>query len=237
MQENSHISSIFEEDLTSLTRMTLELGQLAAERLDQILRALADLHSVDLQALVESDGQLDALEAAIHEKGFEVIALRGPQADDLRRVLVTLKNASALERIGDHIRNTANRMLAVGEIDTNLLPVEQLGRMGSKVADMLAEAMTALENQDSSAALSLRNQDVEVDAWHTVIYREMITAMSEQDDMLAACVHYLFIAKNIERIGDHITGIAEQIYFLDTGQMPDDERPKADKSSQLADFD
>ena len=190
-------------------------------------------HQNTLDKIIKDDAKLDELEAAIHEKALEIIAVRSPLAKDLRHVLVALKVATILERTGDYARNIANRTKVIATAGNENIPGVNIGRMGQVTRDMLQDVMRAYATRDADKALDVWRRDIEVDHMHTAFYKEVLASMSRDPNVVATGAHLLFIAKNIERIGDYATGIAEQIYFLVHGAVPEDSRPKADRTSRV----
>lgn len=233
--ENSHIVSAFDDDLNNLNIRIEQLGNLARERFVMALDAIATQDEKTLDKIIKGDKELDVLEAEIIQSAFEIIALRSPRASDLRRVVVASKIASIFERVGDFSKNIARRTKAMAASGHETIPDVNIGRMGHMAEAMMNDAMQAYHDLDIKVAIDLRNSDVELDHMHTAFYNEVIAMMTDNSRMVGSGVHLLFIGKNIERVGDYMTGIAEEIYFLVEGVQLDDERPKADKtSSQLS---
>jgi phosphate transport system protein len=214
--------------------MLARLGGLAEKQFADAIDALERRDIQNIDEIIARDAELDEVEFALNERGIEIIALRAPVARDLRRVIVTLKVASVLERIGDYAKNVAKRSRVIIEHENSKSDNVSLARMAGLVQQMLNQVLDAYVSGDADLAMDVRDRDMEVDRLHTSLFREMLERMSENPDQVSASSHLLFIAKNIERIGDHTTGIAEQIFFLKNGQYPSDERPKADKSSVSA---
>ena len=177
----------------------------------------------------------EQVEAEINERVLMIITVRSPRADDLRRVLAATKAAQSLERIGDYARNVGKRTRAIMESEPGQLPWDQLIEIGTMVASMIDDVMAAYQEGDLETAQAIRNSDLHVDKLHTNIFRHVIEQMDEGKISALNGAHLLFIAKNIERIGDFTTSLAEQIMFVETGVMIDDKRPKADKTSGLSD--
>ncbi|MBE8190801.1 MAG: phosphate signaling complex protein PhoU [Alphaproteobacteria bacterium] len=244
-ESHEHIASAFDRDLKALNDLMNEIGEKALSQLRAAI-ALCDEGGNDesqdnpntpaietrIATIIAGDKEIDNLEAALNEKVVEVIARRAPMAQDLRSIIAALKVAAALERIGDYAKNIAKRMRVILQAEKDASN-PQIYAMGEMVCAMLADVMTAYRDIDADLAMAVRNRDVEVDKLHTDIFR---TLLSQMDSATGAHdnstnLHFLFIAKNTERMGDYVTGIAEQIYFLKCGTLPDDERPKADKSS------
>lgn len=231
---SGHIVASFDDDLAELNTMLARLGGLAEKQFADAIDALERRDIQNIDEIIARDAELDEVEFALNERGIEIIALRAPVARDLRRVIVTLKVASVLERIGDYAKNVAKRSRVIIEHENSKSDNVSLARMAGLVQQMLNQVLDAYVSGDADLAMDVRDRDIEVDRLHTSLFREMLERMSENPDQVSASSHLLFIAKNIERIGDHTTGIAEQIFFLKNGQYPSDERPKADKSSVSA---
>ena len=234
MDSQKHISSAFDQDLTTLNAALQQLGEMAHRQFEAAINGLATQIDSDLDDIINGDAALDSLEAEIHEKAVEVIAIRSPRAKDLRYVLVALKVATILERIGDYARNIANRTKAIKVAGTENIPSVNIGRMGQLTQEMVRDAMLSYKERDPALAEAVWQRDVEVDHMHTTFHKEVLASMTCNPNMVATGAHLLFIAKNIERIGDYATGIAEQVYFLVEGSLPDGDRPKADKTSNVA---
>ena len=231
--QQQHISSAFHRDLTDLNELLQNLGNLACNQFEKAIDGLATQNEKDLDEIITGDVVLDELEATIHEKAIEVMALRSPRAKDLRYVLVALKVATILERTGDYARNIANRTKVISAAGNENIPGVNIGRMGQVAQEMVRDVMRAYAQNDAELALAVWRRDVEVDHMHTTFYREVLASMTRDPNLVASGVHLLFIAKNIERIGDYATGIAEQVHFLVTGAVPKENRPKADKTSKV----
>jgi phosphate transport system protein len=166
----------------------------------------------------------------IDHEAIAMLALRQPMATDLREVVGALKTAGMLERIGDYAKNVAKRTAAL--VETSAVPSAQtVVRLGTLAQEMIKDVLDAYIARDVEKADLVRQRDKELDALHTSIFRELLTYMMEDARNITACTHLLFIAKNIERIGDHATNIAEVIMFIVQGRIPDEERPKSDVAS------
>jgi len=228
-----HINSAFDQDLITLNEQVGELARLAGIQFENAIDALATQNEDQLNAVINGDKALDELEAQINEKALEVIAIRAPRAADLRHVLVALKVAAILERIGDYARNIANRAKVISAAGNENIPGVNIGRMGQVAREMIHDAMRSFNDRDAKLALDVWRRDVEVDHMHTAFYKEVLASMSRNPKLVGAGAHLLFIAKNIARVGDHATGIAEQVHFLVAGVVPEEDRPKADKTSKV----
>jgi phosphate transport system protein len=180
------------------------------------------------------DKAIDNLEIQINEQAARVIALRAPTAIDLRLILSVIKISANLERIGDYAKNMAKRTSVLATMQ----PVEDstgaIRRMAQTVDAMLKDALDAYIQRDAELAQSVIQRDEDVDQMYNALFREFLTYMVENPRNITACMHLHFIAKNTERMGDHVTSIAEQVVYLVTGEHPDEARPKADKTSLLA---
>ena len=235
MSEVAHISSAFAQDLEDLNMVVVKLGMLASRQLNACLRAMSDFQANRVDMLIERDSELDELEAQVNEMMLNIITMRAPRADDLRRVLASAKAAQSLERIGDYARNTAKRTKAIMAGDPGNLPWDQLIEIGTMVAAMIDDVLVAHQQGDLDAARAIRNSDVHVDKLHTVFFEAVIADMDAGNLPPLVGAHLLFIGKNLERIGDFTTSLAEQVLFIETGQMVESNRPKADRTSWMLD--
>lgn len=235
MDQPVHTSSAFEKDLADLNMGLVRLGMLASRQLNACLRAMSDFQESRVEMLIEQDSELDALEAEVNERVLTVITMRAPRAGDLRRVLSAAKAAHSLERIGDYARNVGKRTRAIMESDSGQLPWDQLIEIGTMVASMIDDVMAAYQQGDLEAAQAIRNSDLHVDKLHTNVFRHVVEQMDAGKISALNGAHLLFIAKNLERMGDFTTSLAEQIMFVETGVMIDANRPKADNTSRLSD--
>lgn len=230
--ENDHIVKSFDEDLGRVDSIIAEMGGLAERQLAGAIEALVKRDAELAQKVIESDVRIDQLEAEIDDLTIRLLALRQPMAEDLRLVISALKMASNLERIGDYAKNVAKRTVILSTMEPVGNATQTLGRMAAQVQSMIKNVLDAYGARDSEKARDVRLRDEEVDLMHTSLFRELLTYMMEDPRNITACSHLLFVAKNVERIGDHATSIAEYVHFLVEGQMPIDERPKGDLSSE-----
>lgn len=233
MVDKRHIVSAFDEDLATLNDMIARMGALAETQLSAATEALITRNPTSLDEIIQKDLDIDELEAVLNEKVIEIIALRAPRAEDLRRVIVALKVASTLERIGDLAKNIAKRNKVILDTNENTEMLPSIRSMTLMVLKMLNQVLDAHMEVDALVAQAVMEADIEVDRLNTVIFQSLVDEMAQSPGRMKIGPHLLFVAKNIERVGDHITGIAEQIYFLHHGEMPDQDRPKADQSSTL----
>ncbi|MBI3433950.1 MAG: phosphate signaling complex protein PhoU [Proteobacteria bacterium] len=226
-----HTAKAFDADLQELGRMVAEMGGLAEKQIADALDALArrDVHFA--QRIIGEDARIDALQRAIEERGILTIARRQPMAVDLREIVAALRVANDLERIGDLAKNIGKRVVALeGEFDSQRL-MRGLEHMTELVLAQIKDVLDAYARRDVARAMAVWRSDEDVDAVNNSLFRELLTYMLEDPRNITACIHLLFCAKNIERIGDHATNIAETVYYMVEGRMPPDERPKGDTTS------
>jgi len=229
--QDQHIASAFDRDLEAIQAKIMKMGGLVE---NAILEAAISLETRDeerAEAVRHGDRAIDALEETINEEAARVIALRAPTAIDLRLVLSVIKVSANLERIGDYAKNLAKRTSVLSQMAPVSDSASALRRMAKEVGRMLKDALDAYVNRDAELAQDVIDRDIEVDQMYNALFREFLTFMMEDPRNITACMHLHFIAKNIERMGDHVTSIAEQVVYLVTGTIPDEERHKADKTS------
>ena len=231
-----HIVSAFDSDLQLLSTKISEMGGLAEELLSHALEAV-QRRDADLAAqVVARDKVLDRMETELEHLSIRTLALRQPMASDLRETIAALKIASTLERIGDLSKNIARRSqtLTRGQPIHLAAPVV---RMGRQTLIQLTEVLDAYTARDTALALSVWRRDVEVDEMYNSLFRELITYMMEDSRTIGLCSQLLFVAKNLERIGDHTTFIAEMAYYVVEGEPLGDDRPKGEPLDAMLDFD
>jgi phosphate transport system protein len=227
---SDHIVKAYDDDLASLTSMLAQMGGLAEEQLARSIDALARRDTKLADRVIQADEKLDAMEVAVEEKAILTIAKRQPMARDLRVIMVAIRIASDLERIGDLAKNIAKRSHAIYDNIPRRL-TKGLERMGELSQSQVKLVLDAFAATDDVKALEVWRHDEDIDALYNSIFRELLTYMMEDPRMIGACTHLLFAAKNIERIGDHATNIAENIYYLVNGEILKEQRPKKDKTS------
>jgi len=207
------------------------MGGLAEKQISESIDALARRDGERARRVVAADANVDALQREIDEKAVLTIARRQPMAVDLREIVAALRLANDLERIGDLAKNIAKRVTA---IDGNFHPqklMRGLEHMAAMVLAQLKQVLDAYASRDLSKALAVWKSDDEVDAMCTSLFRELLTYMMEDPRNITFCIHLMFCAKNIERMGDHATNIAESVHFMIQGRAITDERPKGDTTS------
>jgi phosphate transport system protein len=228
---DQHIASAFDRDLEAVQAQIMKMGGLVEDAIRLAAQSLATRDEELAEQVRAADKSIDALENLINERAARVIALRAPTAIDLRLVLSVIKISANLERIGDYAKNMAKR---TGVLAT-MAPVNDsagaIRRMAKAVEAMLKDALDAYIQRDAELALDVIARDEEVDQMYNALFREFLTFMMEDPRNITACMHLHFIAKNTERMGDHVTAIAEQVVYLVTGQHPDEARAKADLTS------
>ena len=224
-----HIVKSFDEDLRNLDSIIAEMGGLAEAQLADAIDAMLDRNVEKAELVIENDARIDDLETAIDDTATTLLALRQPMAEDLRTVICALKTAAVLERIGDYAKNIAKRTVSLSQI-APIGPLRTVARMGRMVQTMIKNVLDAYINRDAEKAEYVRLSDEEVDALHTSLFREVLTYMMEDPRSITSGTHLLFVAKYIERIGDHTTSVARNVHILIHGVAPDGERPKGGAS-------
>ncbi|MFZ1340484.1 MAG: phosphate signaling complex protein PhoU [Paracoccaceae bacterium] len=228
-----HIAAAFDRDLESMQAMLTRMGGLVEAAILDASRAL-EMRDEELAGIVrKGDAAIDDLEEQINLEAARLIALRAPAAADLRTVLTAMKIAAALERCGDYAKNLAKRAAVLARMPAIDGSSGAVRRMAKAVQLQLQTVLDAYIRRDADLADQVRKGDHDVDQMYNAMFRELLTHMMEDPRNITACMHLHFIAKNIERMGDHATGIAEQVIYLVRGALPDDERPKADTTSAV----
>ncbi|MBL4805973.1 MAG: phosphate signaling complex protein PhoU [Rhodobacteraceae bacterium] len=227
MPENTHIVSAFDKDLAEIQNKISEMGEHAAKVLTTALKAVKKRDAVLAQEAIDMDKVLDNFEEEIEERATQVIALRQPMAQDLRVLISAIKIATTLERIGDLSKNIARRALYLSD-GGKIKITGSIVQMGKATRQQLDSIMTAHKSLDSDLAVEIWQTDVELDEMYNSIFREVVTYMMDDSRMIGAGSQLLFIAKNLERIGDHTTHISEMIYYIVNGKPLGDERPKGE---------
>ena len=231
MDTHEHIVRSYEEELSALNNKIAKMGGLAEQVLGQSIDALEGRDPDLAAATIQQDEAIDELEKEIEEQAIVMIARRQPLAYDLRQIMAALRISTDLERIGDLGKNIAKRALAVvGEQQPKQLMLG-LKHMGELALGQLKEVLDAYIERDADRALKVWYRDEDIDAMYNSLFRELLTYMMEDPRNIGLCTHLLFGAKNIERIGDHATNIAETVYFLVHGNTITDQRPKSDTTS------
>jgi phosphate transport system protein len=228
---NQHIVSSYDRDLEAVQAHIMKMGGLVEAAIADSARAL-EMRDEELADRVrKSDKLIDDLEELINEEAARIIALRSPAASDLRTILTVMKISGNLERVGDYAKNLAKRSSVLVQMKPIEDSASHVRRMSTMVEGMLKDALDAYIHRDADLALDVRQRDADVDQMYNALFRQLLTYMMEDPRNITGCMHLQFIAKNIERMGDHVTSIAEQVVYLATGRLPADERPKDDRTS------
>ncbi len=212
-----HTLKAFDEDLDQLRAGIAEMGGLAEAAIAASMQALIRRDTEGARKVIEADARIDALEAEVERQAVQVIALRAPMADDLREVVAALKIAGVVERIGDYAKNIAKRVSVIEETP-NIRPLSLLPEMARIAAEMVHNVLDAFAARDPRKAAEVCERDRAVDDFYNSIFRTLLTFMMEDPHNITPATHLLFVAKNLERIGDHATNVAEMVYFAATGQ-------------------
>jgi phosphate transport system protein len=231
MNTDRHIASVFDRDLEGVQALVLRMAGLVEAALSDAANALETRDEALAERVREGDGAIDALEEQVNSECVRLIALRAPAAGDLRTVLTVMKIAASLERCGDYAKNLAKRSIVLAQMHTIEGAAGSIRRMARQVSLLLKDALDSFISRDVDLAQAVRQQDRDIDQMYTALFREFLTHMMEDPRNITACMHLHFIAKNIERVGDHATTIAEQVIYLATGDLPRDPRPKSDSVS------
>lgn len=217
-----HTVKAFDEDITRLRGLIAEMGGLAevaiAEALDALIRGDVELGD----NVVARDKKIDALETEVDKLAVRIIALRAPMADDLREVIAALKIAGVIERIGDYSKNIAKRVGMIEGRD-RFEPLTLLPAMGELASEMVHDVLTAYAARDPGLAREVISTDAKVDAFYNSIFRNLVSHMVENPATISSAAQLLFVARNLERIGDHATNVAEMVHFAATGTYPPEE--------------
>ncbi|MBB3592626.1 phosphate transport system protein [Rhizobium sp. BK529] len=230
---STHIFSAYDDDLKFLSRRIAEMGGLAEQMGADAVRALVNGDTALAQKVISDDVILDHAEREINDKAIVTIARRQPMASDLREIMGSIRIAADLERVGDLGKNTAKRVIAVQSTGVPRKLARGLEHLSELALVQLKEVLDVYTTRSADKAKSIRERDDEIDAMYTSLFRELLTYMMEDPRNITSCTHLLFCAKNIERIGDHATNIAETIYYMATGSQPEGERPKDDSSNTV----
>jgi phosphate transport system protein len=225
-----HIVKAFDEDLKRLNNVIAEMGGLAEAQLTRAVESLVRRNSELAAQVVQDDKRIDALETEVGQMTVRMLALRQPMAQDLREVVAAIKIASDIERIGDYAKNIAKRAIVLSSVQP-MKPAASIPRMSQLALTIIKDVLDSYIEKDAEGARAAWRRDEEVDEMYNSLFREMLTYMMEDPRNIGPCTHLLFIAKNIERIGDHATNIAEIVYFLVHGRSLDEERPKGDTTN------
>jgi phosphate transport system protein len=229
-EASEHVIKRYDAELKRLRAMLTEMGGIVENQVALAADAIMNRNAAAATHAVEDDPKVDALEREIEQFVIRLLALRQPVAEDLRRIVAALKVSTDLERVGDYAANVAKRSIVLGQFS---FPYSLAGvaHMAHLVQDQLKSIIDALGASDSEKAVEVWRSDRVVDDIYNALFRELITYMMEDPRNITPCTHLLFIAKNLERIGDHATNIAELVYYAVKGETLPDARPKGDTSA------
>jgi len=227
---NEHIVRAFAQELERLSNLITQMGGVAEAQIASAVKAVAKRDTALAEQVVRNDARLDEYAHAIDSEAVRLLALRQPMARDLREIVAAIKIASDMERIGDYAANIAKRSLVLSQMPS-VRPVGAIPRMGRLVESMIKDVLDAFIERDVAKAVGAWQRDEELDDLYTSLFREVLTYMMEDPRNITPCTHLLFMAKNLERIGDHATNIAENIHFLVVGEPLIADRPKNDRSN------
>ena len=230
---SEHIVTSFDEDLNKIDAKLLEMGGLIESALTDAKHALQTRDAALAKAVTRADGEINILEAEINDMVLVLLARRQPVASDLRAALMTLRIAGQLERIGDYIKNISRRTHTITSASAFVTSVGSLYRMIDNVQSQIRDALDAFNRRDAELAEDVRQSDEQIDQLHNSLFRELLTYMMEDTRNISGCMQLLFIAKNIERIGDLAVDVAQETIFIITGAWPDEKRPKNDRTPRM----
>ncbi len=232
MSDQQHIVSSFDRDLEAVQAQIMKMGGLVEAAIMKSARALETRDEELAEQVREEDRAIDDLEDLVNSECIRLLALRAPTAIDLRVVLSVMKISANLERIGDYSKNLAKRTGVLVQMAPVNDSAGSLRRMAREVELMLKDALDAYVQRDVELAADIIERDRDVDQMYNALFREFLTFMMEDPRNITPCMHLHFIAKNTERMGDHVTSIAEQVIYLVTGEKPEEARPKVDYTSE-----
>ncbi|MES3107787.1 phosphate signaling complex protein PhoU [Sphingomonas aurantiaca] len=221
---NTHTVKAFDNDIGELRGLISQMGGLAEDAIDKAMQALQRNDLALAEQVRAADKQIDMIEAEVERLAVRIIALRAPMAVDLREVVAALKIAGVVERIGDYAKNIAKRVPMI-DGEHRIEPISILPAMGRMASEMVHDVLDAFAKRDSAEAVRVVESDAALDDFYDSIFRTLVTYMVENPKTISQVAHLLFVAKNLERIGDHATNVAEMVYFAATGtQMTDRDR-------------
>ena len=228
-----HIVTSFDEDLNKIESKILEMGGLVESALAQSTKALKRVDADLARDVMQIDSEVNAIEADINEMILILLARRQPVAGDLRSALMTLRIAGQLERIGDYVKNMSRRTHTIVSNDAFVGSVSMLTRMSEEVQKQIRHALDAYNGRNAQLAEDVRQSDETIDQLHNSLFRELLTYMIEDPRNISGAMQLLFIAKNIERMGDLAVDVAQEVIFMVTGEWPEDKRPKGDRTPRI----
>jgi phosphate transport system protein len=229
----AHIVASFDAELQKLSALVVDMGASVGRQIEDAAEAFRDRDLALAKKVIAADKTVDALQMRIEERVIAMIAKRQPMAIDLRETIATLKIATDLERMGDLAKNNAKRVIAMGEQVQPAGAGVNLENLSKRAHEQLARVMQAYARRSKELAREVWDSDGEIDTLHTALFRELLTYMMEDPRSIGHCTHLLFCAKNLERVGDHATNIAENIHYIATGEFLSGDRPKGPNPSTI----
>jgi phosphate transport system protein len=233
MAWSEHTTKAFDLDLQGLARTMAEMGGLAERQIAEAIEALTTRDVERAWRVINADAAIDNMQRAIEERAIETIARRQPVAIDLRQVVGILRIANEIERIGDLAKNIGKRIIAMKGEEMPRRSLRGVSHMANLMLAQLRDVLDSFARRDGAKALDVWTRDQDVDRLYTSLFRELLTYMAENPFSVRYAIHLLFCTKNLERMGDHATNIAESVYYMVHGQALLRERPKADITSVL----
>lgn len=230
---SQHILRTYDDELKEVRSVVVRMGGLAAEQLADAMRALRDQDADLAEETRAADKTLDALEVQAENTVIGVFARRAPVADDLREVVSALKMTTMIERMGDYAKNIARRSIAIANAQGVVLMPHLLDEMATEAQEMIQDVMDAYIQRGADEAMAVWERDEHLDNMYNAAYRQILARMMEAPEHIATLSHYLMIAKNLERIGDQATNVAEQVYYTITGKFLEEARQAKDENARL----
>lgn len=228
-----HIVKAYDEELARLDQLIAEMAGQVKTLLTESVTSLVNNDDKLAKSVIKADKGIDALQVAIDKQATMLLALRQPMAADLRTIIASLRVSNDLERMGDYAKNISKRTITLSKVLMMKATARSVQRMSALTGDMISAVLEAWLQRDVELALKVIHSDEEVDLLHTSLFREILTYMIEDPRNITACTHLMFISKNIERVGDHATNIAEQLYFVVEGKSFDEGHTSLDETSTL----
>ena len=226
MSSSQHIVRSYDEELSQISNRIVEMGGRVEAQLADAIEAVAKRNMDLAQRAIDMDRQVDVAETEIDDLTIKLLARRQPMADDLREMVAALRIVGILERVGDYAAHVGERAITLSKVPA-VPPVLVISRMGKMVRDLFGDAIGAYAHRDAELALSVWRRDQDLDQLYASLFRELLTHMMEDSQNVTTCVHLLFVAKYIERMGDFSTNIAEHVHYIVRGHKPEGQRPKA----------
>lgn len=228
-----HIVKAYDEELATLDQLIADMAGQVKTLLTESVTSLVKNDDKLAKSVIKADKDIDALQVAIDQQATMLLALRQPMAADLRTIIASLRVSNDLERMGDYAKNISKRTITLSKVPMMKATARSVQRMSTLAGDMISAVLEAWLQRDVELALKVIHSDEEVDLLHTSLFREILTYMMEDPRNITACTHLMFISKNIERVGDHATNIAEQLYFVVEGKSFDEGHTSLDETSTL----